>query len=122
MRHRESSIRPPAIYRRKWVALPSRPRSGSSRRTIPCAPVGAWEVVMSDGGESARPTLDDLWRHRSAEAAFPAALVQDAQTVGSFFSASFYGRNDVIFLNHLKVPDILLVDTDRLKLAAMAKI
>ncbi len=77
---------------------------------------------MTTERTAALPTRDEIWNGRSARNAFPVALVADAGTAASFFSAAFYGRNDVTYLDHLKIPDIVLVDIDQDKLATMAKI
>lgn len=68
------------------------------------------------------PTIEDVWRDRSAPTAFPHFLCTGARTAACFFSAAFYGRNDVIYLHQLGVPELVLVDRDRAKLAVMAKI
>ena len=68
------------------------------------------------------PSRDEVWANRSAERAFPSELLQGAGSAISFFSAAFFGRNDVTYLDRLGIPDITLVDVDGPKVAAMAQI
>ncbi len=77
---------------------------------------------MSGGNEPSWPTRDDLWENRSAASAFPSPLVAGSQSAISFFAAAFLGRNDVVFLDRLGVPDVVLVDLDDEHLAVMAHI
>lgn len=68
------------------------------------------------------PTRDQVWEKRSAPKAFPSPLVEGARSAVSFFSAAFFGRNDVVYLDQAAVPEITLVDIDGPKVAAMARI
>jgi hypothetical protein len=70
-------------------------------------------------GQPVVPTRDEIWQMRSAPNAFPSELVTGARTAASFFSAAYYGRNDVIYLDAAGVRDITLVDLAAEKLAAM---
>lgn len=71
---------------------------------------------MSTNPES----LEDIWRRRSAADAFPSTLLTSITDAACFFCAAFYGANDVIYLHRAGVRDLVLVDTDAHKLAAMA--
>jgi len=75
---------------------------------------------MTDDLEAVYPTREDVWNARSARTAFPIPLVEGARTAASFFSAAFYGRNDVVYLDEVGVPHIMLVDIKAEQLAAMA--
>lgn len=77
--------------------------------------------VRSTDGDAGL-TLKDVWNDRSASTAFPLVLAEKALTAASFFSAAFYGRNDVIYLDQLGIPNIILIDTDQERLAIMARI
>jgi hypothetical protein len=69
----------------------------------------------------AHPTREQVWNDRSAPSAFPTSLVEGASSAISFFSAAFFGRNDVVFLDRLGVVEIALVDHNEENLAAMAE-
>ena len=75
---------------------------------------------MSSDSEPSWPTRDEVWANRSAASAFPIPLVAGSQSAISFFAAAFLGRNDVVFLDRLGVPDVVLVDFNREHLAVMA--
>jgi hypothetical protein len=75
---------------------------------------------MTEGSEL--PTRDDVWRVRSAENEFPSQLVAGARSAVAFFAAHFFGRNDVVFLDHLGVSEIVLVDKNSDNMDHMAKI
>jgi len=74
-----------------------------------------------DTAEPPHPSREEVWQSRSAHAAFPIPLAEGARTAISFFSAQFFGRNDVVFLDHLGVAEMVLVDIDAAKLRAMAR-
>lgn len=51
-----------------------------------------------------------LWKDSQVPNAFPRDLLAGAKTAASFFSAAFFGRNDVIYLDDIGVPDIIICD------------
>lgn len=63
------------------------------------------------------PTLEAL--QLSAQKAFPTRLLHGCHSAASFFCAQFYGKNDVIHLYEMGVPQVTLVDLDTAKLAVM---
>lgn len=75
---------------------------------------------MTEAQEATHPTREEVWRNRSAHSAFPVAQLSGCRTAASFFSAAFYGRNDVTYLDHVGVRDIVLVDLMADHLASMA--
>ena len=64
------------------------------------------------------PTLDEIAAD-SPPALFPVDLLQGARSAISFYSAAFYGRNDVIHLHRAGLSAIALNDLDEKKLAHM---
>ncbi len=77
---------------------------------------------MASDQEPTYPTREEVWNDRSAARTFPTPLVEGARTAVSFFCAAFFGRNDVVFLDHLGIPDVVLVDLNHEHLDVMAKI
>ena len=69
----------------------------------------------SDEGE--RPRLEDL--RTSAQKAFPIRRLHGCRSAISFFCAQFYGKNDIIHIYRMGVPNVTIVDLDGAKLATM---
>ena len=67
------------------------------------------------------PSFDEL-AAKAGPPAFPPGLLAGARTAACFYSAAFYGLNDVIHLHRAGVGEILLNDLDAEKLAHMRSI
>jgi O-antigen/teichoic acid export membrane protein len=111
-----------------WAFVPAWGAAGAAAALSAAMIVRSAMLVVSArrgrraGGTSGAPSsLDDV--RRSADpASFPIAAVAGAESAACFFAAAFHGRNDAIFLADAKVTDVVCVDVDDVKLAAMREI
>jgi len=66
------------------------------------------------------PTVEQV--EHSAQRAFPYKLFHRVESACCFFTAQFYGKNDVVHLNRVGVKNVTLVDLDKKKLEHMEEI
>ncbi len=78
-------------------------------------------AAADDADNAPLPSLEELAAGAPPKL-FPVDLLQGGRSAVSFFSAAFYGRNDVIHLHRAGIREIALNDVDAAKLGYMQSI
>jgi O-antigen/teichoic acid export membrane protein len=102
-----------------WFLAPEHGATGAAAAlSVAMIVRSALLVVAARRATNATVLLDDV-RRESDPATFPRAAFADATSAACFFGAAFHGRNDAVHLADAGLADVLVVDVDDAKLAAM---